>query len=206
MLGAGPSTLSASSQLCLLTSLEAGTIILPIWQFEGAWGPGLRAGKWWGWDCIQPVGPPEPEGAPQIGPSVTQKGTVSEAWMPETTTSLVSWPPGHPPCGPDCHSLLPHSPGTLSLEAPCSLTWAAWGKYRFPRPCHTLLSQNPTAGEGAGNPDFKMLSWGYRGLWTPRITARPSGVQAALRDSLALNPDPYDPAPACVLSLCPLLP
>ena len=61
-------------------------------------------------------------------------------------------------------------------------------------------------GEGDGNPDFKMLSWGYRGLQTPRTAAQPSGVQAALRDSLALNPDPYDPAPACVLRLCPLLP
>lgn len=153
MPGAGPSTLSALSQRRLLTSLEVGTIIIPIWQFEGAWGPGLRARKGQGWDRIQPVGPQRLDGAPSLGPSVTQRRVVSEAWMPETATSLVFWPPGHPPRSPGAAPFFPIVLG-LSLEALLSLTWAAWGKYIFPRPHPTPLSQTLTVGERAANPVF----------------------------------------------------
>lgn len=198
MLGAGPSTLSALSQRCLLTSLEVGAIIIPIWQFEGAWGPGLRARKGQGWH---------------------------PAWRPQNLMKLLVWAPlslrgqwslklGHPRwplhwC-PGLQTLLvaleplpsfPETRGSLS-GSPDQPHLGHLGKIHISQaPPHPAESESHHGILRVGNPVFKMLTWSYRGLWTPRSTAQPRGVQAAMRDAL-----PSTQIPTCVPSLCSLLP
>lgn len=162
-------------------------MFIPICQFEGAWGPRLRAWKWPGWDCIQPIGPWSLTGLPVQAAWVNQRGPLSEAQMPEI--------PLHPCPGLQATLLRvlepPRSPPTVQFGgrasgSPAQPPLVAQESTDFPGPTHP--------GREDGKQGFKNAALGIqRPVDRPLACRLP--YETPTRRSLS-------PSSARVLSLC----